>query len=314
MDENIRLEHLKTYLTVVRTQSFSTAAKALGTSQGTVSNHVAALEEYFDAQLLKRTVKGVEVTDAGTIFAETAEKILHDIEEVKAQISLTNHKLKGVIKIAASTIPEEHLLPSLIAEFQKKHPDIKFKIKTEDSVSSMSSLQANEVDFAATGSMRGYTEKFDAIEIGREELVVIVPCGHELSLRKSVRLEELLKYPYVNREETSGTRAEIEHIFESSGIPASKLKTSLELGSTESVITAVSEGRGISILSSIAAKKAQAADLVSILKLEKANSTRKLYLLRPKKNLLNIAEAFWDFCKARTSKPIAPNQRAKTQS
>lgn len=293
----MRLDYLKTFLTVARIGSFSIAAKQLRTSQGTVSNHIAALEEYFDAQLLKRTAKGVEVTAAGAILKEAAEKILQDLENAKTQISLTKHKLTGVVKIAASTIPEEHLLPSLIAEFQKRNPDIKFKIKAEDSVSSLQSLQANEVDFAAAGSIRGYSEKFDVIEIGEEQLVLIVPCNHELSRRKSVKLEEALKYPYINREEGSGTRAEIEHILESLGIPVSKLKTSLELGSTESVITAVSEGRGISIVSSIASKKAQAAGLVTILKLEDANSTRKLYLLRPKRTLLNAAEAFWEFCK-----------------
>jgi DNA-binding transcriptional LysR family regulator len=301
VDENIRIEHLRTYLTVVQTHSFSSAAKALGTSQGTVSNRIAALEKYFDAQLLKRIVKGVEVTEAGAIIEEAAEKILQDVENTKVKISSTKNKLSGVIKIAASTIPEEHLLPSLIAEFQKQCPNIKFKIKTEDSLSSLLSLQANEVDFAATGSKYGFSEKFDALEIGKEELVLIVPCNHELSNRKSIKLEEILQYSYINREETSGTRAEFERILVSAGISPSQLQTSLELGSTESVITAVSESRGISVLSSIASKKAQAAGLVAILKLENVNSTRKLYLLRLKRDLLNAAEVFWDFCRKRVS-------------
>ena len=72
----------------------------------------------------------------------------------------------------------------------------------------------------------------------------------------------------------------------------------MELGSTESVITAVSEGRGISIISSIAAKKAQAAGLVKIVKInEAAKNPRKLYIVRHKRSLLKISEAFWDFCK-----------------
>jgi DNA-binding transcriptional LysR family regulator len=296
----MRLDYLKTFLAVARIGSFSIAAKELRTSQGTVSNHIAALEEYFDAQLLKRTVKGVEVTEAGLILKETAQKIFQDLDAAKASISSTKHKLSGVLKIAASTIPEEHLLPSLIAEFQKRNPDVKFKIKTEDSVSSLLSLQANDVDFAATGSIRGYTEKFEAIEIGQEELVLIVPCEHELSKRKSVKLAELLRYPYINREETSGTRAEIERIIESAGFSPAGLKTTLELGSTESVITAVSEGRGISLVSSIASRKAQAAGLVLIKKLEDVNTTRKLYLLRPKRSLLKAAELFWDFCQEQT--------------
>jgi DNA-binding transcriptional LysR family regulator len=293
----MRLDYLKTFLTVARTGSFSIAAKELKTTQGTVSHHIAILEEYFNAELLKRKIKGVEVTEAGKILKESAEKILEEIGNAQAGISSAKHQLAGVIRIAASTIPEEHVIPSLIAEFQKRHPDVKFKIKAEDSLSSLLDLQTNNADFAAVGTIRGYNEKLDAIEVGKEELVLIVPRNHELSKRKSVKLNEILWYPYINREETSGTRKEIEKMFEDSGIPISKLKTTLELGSTESVITAVSEGRGISIISSIASKKAQAAGLVAIIKIEDVDSTRRLYMVRPKRQLLKTSEAFWEFCK-----------------
>ncbi len=302
MEENTRLDYLKTFLTLIRTRSFSAAAKELGTSQGTVSNHIAALEKQFGAELFKRTAKGVEITEAGLVLEETAKKVLEEVESAKAKISSTKHKLAGVIRIVASTIPEEHLLPSIIAEFQDKYPDVKFKIKAEDSIMSLLSLQNNDADFAAVGTIRGYNEKFDAVEVGKEELVLIVPCSHELSKRKSVKLNEILQYPYINREETSGTRKEIEKMFQDAKIPPSKLKTTLELGSTESVITAVSEGRGISIISSIASKKAQAASLVKVIRIEGVDSTRKLYMVKPKRTLLKAAEVFWKFCKGYTSK------------
>jgi DNA-binding transcriptional LysR family regulator len=295
--ETIRFDYLNTFLTVARTRSFSVAAKELKTSQGTVSHHIAALEEHFDAELFKRTVKGVGVTDAGIILEETAKRVLEEVESAKARISSAKRKLTGLIRIAASTIPGEHLIPSIVADFQRRYPDVKFKIKAEDSVTSLSSLQNNDADFAAVGTIRGYNEKFDFIEVGKEELVLIAPHNHELAKRKSVKLNEILKYPYINREETSGTRKEIEKMFEASGIPTSKLKTTLELGSTESVITAVSEGRGISIISSIASKKAQAAGLATIIKIEDADTTRKLYMVRPKRTLLKTSEVFWKFCK-----------------
>jgi DNA-binding transcriptional LysR family regulator len=300
--DTIRFDYLKTFLTVARTRNFSVAAKELKTSQGTISHQIAALEEFFDAELFKRTASGVEVTEAGTLLAEAAEKILSEIEDAKVEISSTKQKLAGVITINVSTIPGEHIIPSLVAEFQKKHPDVKFRIKAEDSINSLLDLQNGEVDFAAVGTLKGYGEKLDAIEVGEEELVLIVPTNHELANRKSVKLGEIVRYPYVNREETSGTRKEVERMLENSAILPSKLRTTLELASTESVITAVSEGRGISIISSIASKKAQAAGLVKVLRIEGADSTRKLYMARPKKTLLKASEVFWDFCKEYTAK------------
>ena len=197
----------------------------------------------------------------------------------------------------ARTIPGEHIIPKLIAVFQKSHPEVKIKIKAEDSMTGLLSLQANNADFAVVGTIRGYTERFDTIKLGDEELVLIVPRNHELSLQNSVKLNEVLKYPYISREESSGTRLEVEKMLEDSGMPLSKLNTRFELGSTEAVITAVSEGNGVSIISSIASEKAQASGLIKILKIEDANSIRKLYMARPKQKLSEQSEAFWDFCK-----------------
>jgi LysR family transcriptional regulator, transcriptional activator of the cysJI operon len=293
----MRLDYLKTFLTVANARSFSIAAKELALTQGAVSHHIAALEDYFDAELFKRATNGVEVTDAGAILAETAEKILAEVESTKAKISATKHKFAGIIKIEASSIPSEHIIPRLVADFQKQYPDVKFKIKAEDSVNSLLNLQAGTVDFAAVGTIKGYGDKLDAIELSEEELVLIVQLRHELAGKKSVKLAQILNYPYINREETSGTRKEIERMLEDAGISPSKLKTTVELASTESVITAVSEGQGISIISSIASKKAVAAGLVKALHIDVVNNTRKLFMVRPKRAMLKVSEAFWEFCK-----------------
>jgi DNA-binding transcriptional LysR family regulator len=295
----MRFDYLKTFLTVARTRSFSVAAKELNLTQGAVSHHIAVLEEFFGAELFKKTVNGVEATYAGTVLGDTAQKILAQIESAKVEISSTKNKIAGLIRIEASTIPGEHIIPGLIAEFQEKYPDVKFKIKAEDSVNSLMNLQAGKVDFAAVGTITGYREKFDFIEIGEEKLVLIVPSNHELANRKAVKLNEIANYLYINREETSGTRKEIERIFSNSGISALTLKTTLELASTESVITAVCEGRGISIISSIASRNAQTAGLVKVLHIEGADTTRKLYMVRPKRTLQKVSETFWDFCKNR---------------
>ena len=296
--ETIRFDYLNTFLTVVRTRSFSLAAKELKTSQGTVSHHIAALEEYFDAELLKRTGNGVEPTEAGVLVKEAAQKILQQAQNTKAKISTAKQTLSGTICIAASTIPEEHIIPSLIAGFQKQYPGVKFKIKAQDSLTSLGSLQANDADFAAVGTVLGVEDKFDFLQVGEEQLVLVVPCNHALAKRQTVKLDEIFKHPFINREDTSGTRKEIERLLENNKLHLENLKVALELGSTESVITAVSEGRGISIISSIAAKKAQAAGLVGVVGIAEATNARKLYMVRPKKALLKTSEAFWQFCKS----------------
>ncbi len=296
--ETIRFDYLNTFLTVARTHSFSVAAKELKTSQGTVSHHIAALEEYFDAELFKRTTNGVEVTDAGATLKEAAQKILQEANDTKAKISTTKQTLSGTIIISGSNIPEEHIIPSLISEYQKTYPAVKFKIKAQDSLMSLSSLQTNSADFAAVGTTKGFEEKFDFIQIGEDQLVLITSCNHKLANQKTVKLSDVIKNQFIIREETSGTRIEIEKLIENNKIPLSSLQVTLELGSTASIVTAVSEGRGVSIISSLAAAKAQAAGLVKVVEITEAKNKRKLYMARPKKAMLKPSEAFWEFCKS----------------
>lgn len=295
--ETIRFDYLHTFLTVARTRSFSVTAKELKTSQGTVSHQIAALEEYFDAKLFKRSANGVELTDAGATLKATAERIIQEAQDAKAKISASKQTLCGTIRISASTIPEEHILPSLIYQFQKKHPNVKFKIIAQDSLNSLNSLQNNDADFAAVGTILGFQDKFDFLQVGEEQLVLITPCNHKLTKNKSIKLMDILQYPFIIREETSGTRKEIEQLLEANNIPVSELEVALELGSTESVITAVSEAHGISIVSSIAAKKAEAAGLIKTVNIFEAKKSRKFYMAKRKKALLKSCTVFWDFCK-----------------
>jgi DNA-binding transcriptional LysR family regulator len=91
---------------------------------------------------------------------------------------------------------------------------------------------------------------------------------------------------------------EIEKLLEKNAVPQGSVKVALELGSTESVVTAVSEGRGVSIISSIAAAKASAAGLVKVIAIAEAKNPRKLFMARPIKALLKPSEAFWEFCRS----------------
>jgi LysR family transcriptional regulator, transcriptional activator of the cysJI operon len=293
----VKLQYLSTFATVQKTGSFSAAAEELEISQATVSNHIAALERDVVAKVFIRTIKGVELTEAGKTLQETTERIFEVIEKAKRTISSAEKGLQGEIKIATSNIPGEHIIPSLISNFRNRYPAVKFKIQATESITSLQSLNNKEVHFAAVGSVEGFEGKFELIEIVKEELVLIVPPDHELSKKEEVKSQDILKYPFVCRGDKSGTKKETQKMFSEQGISPSDFKVVMELGSTESVITSVSEGAGVSVVSSIAARKAEAAGLVKIIKIEGVRNIRKFYIARQlKKQLPKAMENFWEFC------------------
>ncbi|MEM2777272.1 MAG: LysR substrate-binding domain-containing protein, partial [Candidatus Jordarchaeales archaeon] len=158
-------------------------------------------------------------------------------------------------------------------------------------------LLRGEADLAAVGSlMEASAKEIEVTPIGRERLVFICPVNHELAMKKKVTLEDCLRYPFVFRGKTSGTRIEAERAFMQLGVPLDKVKISLEAGSTEAVINAVSVGLGITVLSETAARKAEAAGLVKIIEVEGWDVERVLYLVRDKRRKMSAAvEEFWRF-------------------
>ncbi|MGQ9722558.1 MAG: selenium metabolism-associated LysR family transcriptional regulator [Candidatus Jordarchaeum sp.] len=290
----MRVNFLKTFMEVISAGSFLEAAKRLRITQATVSNQIAALEEYFGAKLFMRTREGANLTEEGKILEKRARQILDLVNIAKKEIINSLNKLKGVIKIAASTIPGEHILPIIAGKFKKAYPDIEIEIEIGDTGTSVKKLIEGHVDFAAIGSLMGAENLYETKVIAKERLVIITSLNHELSNKKAVDLSEVLNYPFISREQSSGTKNEIDKIFNERNIPLDELKIVLELGSTESVITAVSEGIGVSIISSIAAEKAKAAGLVDIIEIKNARNWRELFLVRLKKmEYLEEQQKFW---------------------
>jgi DNA-binding transcriptional LysR family regulator len=299
---SIRLDHLRTFIAVSGTGSFSKAAEELKISQGTASNHIAALEKFFGVKLFERTLEGARLTEEGKVLLGEAKKMLEAMELAKQQLEELRSQPRGVIRLATSTIPGEHIIPRMIVEFKKNYPEVNFEIDLSDTGTSLKMLEEGKADIAAIGSLMDYAANLETIEIAEERLLLIVPPKHELAEKDAVTLKEILQYPYINRKKTSGTRREVERILREAGILPSKLNSALELGDTESIITAVSEGLGVSILSSIAARKAETAGLVKTLSIHGVNSGRKLYIARiMKPHHPRLVEEFWGFAKAKRS-------------
>lgn len=297
--KDLKVSALRSFVILAETGSFSKTAEKLGIAQGTVSNHITSLEDYFDAKLFhksERAREGEKLTRVGIAVLEPAREIVAILNQTKDEINRIKGAVTGTLRIATSTIPGEHVLPSFIARFKAKNPTVEFEVDLGDSGKSLEKLIAKEIDLAAVGSLIGYEDDVETFPIAEEQLVLIVPLEHELASNESVDPHVLVDYQLITREKTSGTRKETERILKSLEISLEKFKSILELGSTESVITAVSEGYGIAIISSIAAKKAD--NYVNIIPLKGVENRRKLFMVRrTRESYPALVETFWDFTK-----------------
>jgi DNA-binding transcriptional LysR family regulator len=296
----LKIQFLKTFIRIVEFGSFSKTASNLNVSQSAISQQVEVLENYFGAKLFERSIKGVELTAEGNILLKYSKFIWDYLELAKKEITDSIGEIKGFLKISSSSIPGEHILPKFIINFKKNYPDISYQIEVNDSEISLNKLRDGLIDLAAVGSLENEKE-FESIVLAEEELVLAVPANHELAVKDIIDPQDILNYPYLIREKTSGTRKESEKILNKEGISIKDLQIVAELNTTESILTAISEGLGISLISSIAASKFEKTGLIKCLKLPAyLSAKRKLYLVKKKAEegkSSNLLETFWEFVK-----------------
>ena len=245
---------LKVFCTVAETKSFSKTSQIIHLTQPAVSLQIQALEELYETKLFDRSSSSINLTPAGEVLYSYSKNILAQYAELEKEIGKITGLIKGTITIGASTTIGNYILPSVVFNFKKAHPKIKISILIRNTNRVLDLLTSGVVDF---GLVEGETtrSKIKVEPLLTDELVFIVPAMHPLAKKKSISILEIMKEPFIIREEGSGTRRIIEKYLISHGIKISDLHIVLVLGGTESIKDAVERGMGISIISRWAARK-----------------------------------------------------------
>lgn len=127
-----RLDAMRVILAVVDAGSLSAGSRALGSPLPSVSRKVAELERYLGTNLLVRTSRNIQLTDAGRDYVQAARRIIADLEETERRASGEYQTPRGELSI---TMPIEfgvrHVIPIALA-FIEEHPEVTLKLITSD--------------------------------------------------------------------------------------------------------------------------------------------------------------------------------------
>ncbi len=250
----IDFRHLETFCRVADLKSFSKAADDLFLTQPTISGHILSLEQFLSLRLFDRTSRGIRLTKAGEVFFEYALKILSSRKDLLNALSEFSRGIKGELSLGASTIPGEYLLPELMSDFKKEHPHFFISIKIADTQQIVQDVLQDKVEFGITGAKLNHLSlHYEKYEV--DEIIVIAPPDHRLIQRKKVDLEDLLKEPWIIREEGSGTQMAVEKTLRKKGISLKQFNVVMEMGSTSSVKGGVKAKLGLAFLSKRATKE-----------------------------------------------------------
>jgi len=240
---------LKVFHTVAKLLSFTKAAEALHMTQPAVTFQVRQLEEYFNTRLFDRTHNKVNLTPAGERVSEFAERIFDLYSEMENSVRDLTGEISGALTIGASTTIAEYMLPALLGEFKTRYPDINLRLKVTNSEGIVSMVEHNVIDLGVVES--SVSNKNLIVEVCHDDqLVVIAAPDHELVQRGTkVKAAEIARFPFVSREEGSGTRDVIMQYLIDENVNLNEMDICLELGSPEAIKGAVEAGMGLTIIS-----------------------------------------------------------------
>ena len=175
---------------VIETESFSGAAKAMGLSQPTASEHIKTLESELGTPLFDRLGRTVQPTKAGKVLHKYAKKMLDAREDAKAAIEAYLGVISGQLDIGASTIPGGYLLPHLLGDFKLLHPETSVVINIQDTQKVIEGVLEGTIDLGVTGAKLSGGQLIYRL-FTRDELVLAVPPGHALAKKKKIQAQEL---------------------------------------------------------------------------------------------------------------------------
>ncbi|GLS35845.1 LysR family transcriptional regulator [Mesorhizobium tianshanense] len=116
---------LEVVLAICRTGSLSGAARQLGNNHSTVFRKISAIEKRMGVRLFERLPTGYEMTEAGEAAMRYAERIEGEVHAMERELLGRDTRLRGKIRVSAPEGPTILILPSLIAEFRRQHPEVR---------------------------------------------------------------------------------------------------------------------------------------------------------------------------------------------
>ena len=296
------IPYLDTFSKAAELSSFTGAAKALRLTQAAVSQRIHVLEKTLGKALFQRRGGRVLLTEAGQELYEFAQQILDLHRQARQKISCQKTMLRGELRIAASSIPGEHLLPAILSVFGQKHPHIRVHASVSDSMAVMTQVEHGNVSLGLVGR-KADNPHLEFRYLASDRMVLIVPPRHALR----ITVKQLSRYPLVLREVGSGLRHCFEKSLDRSGLSLADFRVALELGSNEAIKEAVLRGAGIAILSTYAVQKEIRAGELHTVQVSDLKCDRDMYVVQDRRRVLPLpARQFLTFLETNPIADLTP--------
>jgi DNA-binding transcriptional LysR family regulator len=258
--------------------SFRKAGEALYLTQPAVTLQIKALEDEVGAKLLERSASGVQLTEAGKILLQYADRMHQLANEAEGRLAALKGETAGDLILGASTTIAQYVLPPLLADFARAYPGIRLQVFSENTEQVADGVATGRFGL---GLIEGPPKRRD-LRVQPwfdDELLLVVPAGHEWQGLGVIPPKALVGAPLVMREQGSGSRHVVENGLQKAGLRLVSLRIVMELDSTEAILSCIEAGLGVGFVSEWALVRRIDKHRIATLRLNGGKMCRSLALL-----------------------------------
>lgn len=186
---------------VVRSGSYSAAARALGYTQPAVSQQMRTLERSVGTPLFTRVGRKLELTEAGELLARHAVGILDNLESARQQVAAIKQLATGRVRVCTFPSASATIVAAAMRHLNRTSPGLRVQLLEAEPPDSLTMLQEGQCDITLAFSY-GDTSEVDRDGLSRtplldDEMVAVLPASHPLARRRTLALSDLAEETWI---------------------------------------------------------------------------------------------------------------------
>jgi DNA-binding transcriptional LysR family regulator len=280
----MEISQLEVFLAVAREAGFSRAAEKLHRTQSAVSQAVRKLEAEIGEPLFDRSMRDGQLTDAGTVLREYAERLLNLRENAREALIELRELQKGKLVVAANELTALYLL-RVLAEFRRLHPAIRIVVQRSLGSEIPNDVLRHNSEFGVL-SYDPQDPELASVVVYSDELIFIVPPEHPLAREPRVSIRHLGAESFVAHTVSSPYREKVIQAFLTHKTP---LHMAVELPTLQAIKRFVAMGNGVAFVPQISVEDEIARGELVRIPVEELRVHRKLRLIYGKSAALSHA-------------------------
>ncbi|OEY67356.1 LysR substrate-binding domain-containing protein [Marinobacter sp. X15-166B] len=236
---------LRLFVRVLEAGTIAAVAEQEFIAASAVSKRISELETCLNTQLLVRTNRGVEGTQAGKALAQLSRGVLHQLDQVHARMHEYSRGVRGEVRIVANISAITQFLPAQLKAFLDQHPFIQIRLEERISADIVDAVAQNRADIGIFTEVSGTTEGLTIHPYRSDRLVLITASQHPLSQAHSLSFSDTLDYNYVGLHTGSAIN---NRLLQAAAAAEKTFRMRIQVTSYEALLRMVEQDLGIGIM------------------------------------------------------------------